>query len=47
MSARYFLVKYEDLVESPINISRQLYNFAGAEFDSSVRKHVQRYIGGR
>ena len=37
---RYFLLKYEDLVEDTMNMTRQLYAFSGVEFGDAVRRHV-------
>ena len=43
---RYFLLRYEDLVEDTMNVTRQLYKFSGLEFDDSVKRHVLELTNG-
>ena len=43
---RYFLLKYEDLVEDTMNMTRQLYAFSGVEFGDAVRRHVLQLTEG-
>ena len=44
--SRYLLLRYEDLVEDTMNVTRQLYNFSGLEFDDTVQRHILELTNG-
>ena len=43
---RYFLVRYEHLVENTMNVTKQLYRFSGLKFDDTARRRVLKLTHG-